>query len=41
MKLKIPNKATRKAMQDIRSRRNLTSAKNTDEMMHNLGIKIK
>ena len=39
--VKIPNKATRKAMQDIRLRRNLTHAKDTDEMMRQLGIKLK
>jgi len=37
--VKIPNKTTRKAMQDIRLRRNLTRAKDTDEMMRQLGIK--
>jgi DNA-damage-inducible protein J len=39
--VKIPNKATRKAMQDVRQRRNLTRAKDTDEMMQQLGIKLK
>ncbi len=39
--VKIPNEDTRKAMQDVRLRRNLTRAKDTDEMMRQLGIKLK
>jgi DNA-damage-inducible protein J len=39
--VKIPNKATRKAMQDVRLRRNLVRAKDTDEMLEQLGIKLK
>ena len=39
-KVKVPNKATRKAMQDTRLRRNLARAKNTSEMMRQLKIKL-
>lgn len=39
--VKIPNKETRKAMQDIRLRRGLTKAANTQEMLKQLGIKAK
>lgn len=39
--VKIPNKETRKAMQDVRQQRGLTKAANTQEMMKQLGIKAK
>lgn len=39
--VKIPNKESRKAMQDVRQRRGLTKAVNTQQMMKQLGIKAK
>jgi DNA-damage-inducible protein J len=39
--VKIPNKETRKAIQDARLRRNLTYAKDAGELMQQLGIKLK
>jgi hypothetical protein len=40
-RLKKPLKSTRKAIQDSRMHRNLTHAKDVDEMFRQLGIKLK
>ena len=40
MKKEIPNKETQKAMEDVRLRRDLTTAKNTKELFRQLNVRI-